>query len=583
MADAHRRRPTLPSGDPDRLRHPLRRHPAPDGGWSAWQPVGRRRRHRQPGRALHPVPRPDGQHHRRRRRRRSNRVQISFGAGADRAPVPGTVTVAPASPETNQTLTATPSGFSDPDGDPLTYHYRWLRNGTRDPRRHLGDARPVAAGNGDRGDEVRAEVYATDGRGAASDPVFRRRDRGQHRPDGRQRGGQARRAGHQRRAQGGAERLRRHRRRPAHLPLPVAPQRHARSAAPPPPRSTSRWPGNGDLNDRIDVDVTAVDGDGGTSPAARGGQNVTGTNATPVEGTRRARAGSPEDQPDRSRPRPSGFSDPDGDALTYRYRWLRNGTAIAGATAATLDLSLAGNGDRGDAIRVEVSAADPGGRASDPAVATVTVANTAPTAGTRDRQAELAVERRHRVRPCPAGSPTPTATRSATTYQWFRNGTAISGATGRTLDLAEPGNGDAGDTRRGGRDGARRERRHERGRARQPDRSAAAPRTPWRPSASRRPPARRSLDESGGNDGTLGRRHAQQRRPLRPRALVRRRGRHGDGARRRRRSTSPSGLTLEAWVRPQAATDWRSVIFKESARRRRLRASTPAATPTSRA
>ena len=31
-------------------------------------------------------------------------------------------------------------------------------------------------------------------------------------------------------------------------------------------------------------------------------------------------------------------------------------------------------------------------------------------------------------------------------YQWFRNGTAIGGATGRTLDLAEPGNGDAGDT-----------------------------------------------------------------------------------------------------------------------------------------
>ena len=36
---------------------------------------------------------------------------------------------------------------------------------------------------------------------------------------------------------------------------------------------------------------------------------------------------------------PSGFSDPDGDPLTYRYRWFRNGTRIAGAAANTLNLS----------------------------------------------------------------------------------------------------------------------------------------------------------------------------------------------------------------------------------------------------
>jgi len=44
---------------------------------------------------------------------------------------------------------------------------------------------------------------------------------------------------------------------------------------------------------------------------------------------------------------PSGFSDPDGSALTYRYQWSRNGAAIAGATTSTLDLSVAGRGDRG--------------------------------------------------------------------------------------------------------------------------------------------------------------------------------------------------------------------------------------------
>jgi len=38
----------------------------------------------------------------------------------------------------------------------------------------------------------------------------------------------------------------------------------------------------------------------------------------------------------------------DGDQLTYRYQWLRNGTPISGATNATLDLAQAGNGDNGD-------------------------------------------------------------------------------------------------------------------------------------------------------------------------------------------------------------------------------------------
>ena len=94
---------------------------------------GRRRRDREPGRPLHPVPRADGEPGRRRVPEARPRRRLSFGGGADQAPVAGSVSVAPASPPTNQTLTATPSGFSDPDGDPLTYHYQWLRNGTPIP------------------------------------------------------------------------------------------------------------------------------------------------------------------------------------------------------------------------------------------------------------------------------------------------------------------------------------------------------------------------------------------------------------------------------------------------------------------
>ena len=41
-------------------------------------------------------------------------------------------------------------------------------------------------------------------------------------------------------------------------------------------------------------------------------------------------------------------SDADGDAITYSYVWNLNGTPIAGQTGSTLDLSLPGNGDRGE-------------------------------------------------------------------------------------------------------------------------------------------------------------------------------------------------------------------------------------------
>ena len=61
---------------------------------------------------------------------------------------------------------------------------------------------------------------------------------------------------------------------------------------------------------------------------------------------------------------PSGYADVDGDQLTYRYQWLRNGTAISGATTATLDLSQAGNGDLNDRIDVDVTAVDASGGTS---------------------------------------------------------------------------------------------------------------------------------------------------------------------------------------------------------------------------
>src|SRR6266508_532765 len=72
--------------------------------------------------------------------------------------------------------------------------------------------------------------------------------------------------------------------------------------------------------------------------------------------------------------------DPDGDALTYAFTWKVNGTVrrtASGASAAdSFDLSIAGNGDRGDTITVEVTVSD--GRLQTAAGATALVANSTP-------------------------------------------------------------------------------------------------------------------------------------------------------------------------------------------------------------
>src|SRR5207253_3088999 len=50
--------------------------------------------------------------------------------------------------------------------------------------------------------------------------------------------------------------------------------------------------------------------------------------------------------------------DADSDTVSYAYQWRKNGTPIAGATGATLDLSAAGNGAKGDDISVTVTPND---------------------------------------------------------------------------------------------------------------------------------------------------------------------------------------------------------------------------------
>ena len=310
----------------------------------------------------------------------------------------------------------------------------------------------------------------------------------------------------------------------------------------------------------IAVDISAVDPAGGTSPVARGSRTINGTNSTPVEGTVALSPAAPKTA-DTITATPSGYRDPDGNPITYQYRWFRNGTAISGATTSTLNLAQAGNGDRGDAIRVDVTARDNSGATSDAASANATVANSAPATGTV------------KIKPAaPSSDDIVAATASGFSdadgdaltyrYQWFRNGNAIGGATARTLDLAQPGNGDPGDRLdvdvtaldgSGGTSAA----------VRATETVVAGTSHAVASYGFEEPVGTSVVDESGGNDGVVD-------------------GPERTGSGRFGRALSfdgdddlvtvpdsasidlTTGMTLEAWVKPEAATDWRTVIFKES-------------------
>jgi hypothetical protein len=263
----------------------------PDDGWTSWRPVA----------ASGAIASPAGRYIQYRAELSTSapsvtpaleRVQVHYALDSDpnHPPSAGTVGLAPAAPTTAGTLTATPSGFSDPDGDSLDYRYRWLRNGTAIAGQ-TGDSLDLsAAGHGDRGDTVTVEVTATDG--------------------------------------------------------------------------------------------------SALSPSASAAATI--ANAAPTRGTVALSPSAPRTDSTLTAT-VSGFGDADGDALTYEYRWLRDDAPIAGATAATLDLSAPGHGDADDEIAVEVTAVDAGGARSAAAGADVTIApadTTAPVISARTATVE---------------------------------------------------------------------------------------------------------------------------------------------------------------------------------------------------
>lgn len=135
-------------------------------------------------------------------------------------------------------------------------------------------------------------------------------------------------------------------------------------------------PGAGDRDDVISVTVTVSDDSASVSATA----SVTVLDTAPTVTLEL----SPSDPAsDSVLTATATGSDVDGDSLTYAFEFKVGDVVVKSVSSpnssAVLDLSIPGNGDGGDVVVVEVVASD-GTLASEMASASVTVANTAPTA-----------------------------------------------------------------------------------------------------------------------------------------------------------------------------------------------------------
>lgn len=102
------------------------------------------------------------------------------------------------------------------------------------------------------------------------------------------------------------------------------------------------------------------------------------------------------------------------------YQWYKNGVALTGATGATLQITEAGS------YAADIfNAGGCKGKSSNESVVTV---GTAPAGTISPASASLC-----------AGSTVVLTASGGTTYQWYKDGVAITGATGTTLNVTQPG------------------------------------------------------------------------------------------------------------------------------------------------
>ena len=124
------------------------------------------------------------------------------------------------------------------------------------------------------------------------------------------------------------------------------------------------------------------------------------------------------------------------------YQWLKNGSPISGWTNATLTLIALSPNDTATYCAVATNSA--GSVTSNPATLTVTTSATppppttvAPAITTQPISVTAMAQASATFSVAASGTP-------ATTYQWYRNGTAVNGATNATLSFSSLSTADAG-------------------------------------------------------------------------------------------------------------------------------------------
>ena len=190
--------------------------------------------------------------------------------------------------------------------------------------------------------------------------------------------------------------------------------------------------GDADVGTQISVQVTYTDGHGTAEGPLTSAQTaaVVNVNDSPV-GVPTVTGTVQEDQVLTADT--SGISDDDG-LGTFSYRWLRNGVAIPGATSGTYTL---GDADVGTQISVQVTYTDAHGTAEGPLTSAPTVAvlnvNDTPTGG----PTITGTAQEDQVLTADTSGISDDDGLGTYSYQWLRNGVAITGATSGTYTLGD--------------------------------------------------------------------------------------------------------------------------------------------------
>lgn len=194
----------------------------------------------------------------------------------------------------------------------------------------------------------------------------------------------------------------------------------------------------GDRGDTIAVRVTASDGELSTSAT----ESVVVANTAP---TASVALDAPSPTTNQIVTATAMSSDADGDPLTYMFTWKVNSVVRSVASgpnaSSSFDLSIAGNGDRGQTVSVEVGAFD-GTLESAVASASAVVVNSSPTVAvslsdTSPRSRDVLI--------ATASAQDADADPLTLTYTWRVNSVTRQMGTSNRFDLAPKGNGDKGD------------------------------------------------------------------------------------------------------------------------------------------